>query len=136
MRAFNLMLLNRFRMERGLTPLVEDECLGAEAEIATSDWLRSGRQHGYFSNSCEPFRPNCACGWLEENQGFSLDLQTGWQDALQAIIEDEVRLHPNDHFANNIFSESLERVGIGIIVGERKLWFTNAFGGATEQPLP
>ncbi len=136
MQVYNLMLLNRFRMERGLTPLTWDACLSHEAEIATSDWVRSNQPHRYFANSCEPVKPDCACGWREENQGYSDSLLAGWQDSLQHIIEDEVRNHPNEGFANNIFSPDLERVGIGIIVSEQKLWLTNAFGAALPLPPP
>jgi len=136
MQLYNLMLLNRFRMERGLTPFVWDACLSHEAEMATSDWVRSNQQHRYFANSCEPAKLQCACGWSEENQGYSDTLGASWQERLLGIIEDEVRNRPNDGFANNIFSPDLERVGIGIIVSEQRLWLTNAFGAALPPPPP
>jgi uncharacterized protein YkwD len=129
----NLDMLNMYRAQAGVAPLVIDDQLSIFSAMASTELESTGKAHGYFMQQaasgalwtqgfCSSAAENQAPGWpVNGNEDATID------GILKAMMDEG----PGGGHHDNILAASSTRVGIGLVVdAQQALWFTNDFSGA------
>jgi len=134
----NLDVLNMYRAQAGVGPLVVDDQLSMFSTTASNMLEATGQAHAYFMQQgqsgalwsqgfCTSAAENQAPAWPLSSFGGSLDATV---DAILKAMMDE---GPGGGHHDNILAASSVRVGVGLVIdAQQQLWFTNDFSGACQ----
>ena len=128
MRAYVLDLLNQMRIYQGLPPFEADTCLDQLAQAATIELIDEGRYHTLFQRQCDWSDEPCECGWTDESQSIASWNELDWRQSINRAVFEMMAEDPSGATVGNILSPSFDRAGVGIVVGEYRIWQSVEFG--------
>ena len=124
----NLEVINRFRAAAGVSALVLDKALSTFATTGSTALKDSGVPHQHFADaSGDAMAIGGFCGGSGgENQapGWSAEDVNATIDAVMQSMMDE---GPGGGHHDNILNPAWGKVGVGLVVQDGKLYFTNDF---------
>lgn len=118
--VYCVQVINRYRAKAGVPPLERSAALEAFAMKGAESDAKSGRPHGYFSQTS-----GGGIAWAENEI-------PGWPGAVREVIAEGTEMMwnegPGGGHHDNIASKKWKEVGCGIYVtASKKVWVTQDF---------
>jgi cysteine-rich secretory family protein len=129
----NLDVLNMYRAQAGVGPLVIDDKLNAFSTTAAMELEATGQPHGYFmaQSASRALWNEGFCTSAAENQAPGWPTNGNEDATIDAILKAMMDEGPGGGHHDNILAASSTRVGIGLVIdGKGQLWFSNDFSGS------
>lgn len=127
----NLDALNAYRKDAGSPPLQLSGALNQFATVGSEQLADGGKPHGHFGSSnvfangfCNGAGENQAPGWSVENGNTNATI-----DGILKAMMDE---GPGGGHHDNILNPKFALVGVGLVIRDGGLYFTNDFSNACE----
>jgi len=125
----NLDALNAYRKDAGSPPLVLSDALNDFATVGSQQLADGGQPHAHFG-STNVF-DHGFCSGAGENQAPGWGIDHGDTNAtIDGILKAMMDEGPGGGHHDNILNPKYALVGIGLIVRDDGLWFTNDFSNA------
>ncbi|HVJ21995.1 MAG TPA: hypothetical protein VM686_41605 [Polyangiaceae bacterium] len=106
--------INDLRAERGLFPLVQDDCLTLLAEESAIELAVSGDYFAKFERECLDVS-ECECGWYGQFEIATATYDLRYDDIFEQPILGSLAQDPND-FQGTLFSSEVTRIGYGMVL--------------------
>lgn len=122
-----LELVNDLRFERGLFPLVLDECLSEVAQESAAELSESGDYLGKFERECDG-QNSCECGWAAEWESSVAAYDLRYYNAVEFTVGQNASGPTQWRFSRAVFSPQYTRFGFGLVMSGDEAWAALAFG--------
>jgi hypothetical protein len=130
---YNVDLVNRYRAQGGLAPLLYDAKISAFAMAGSQQLSGDHTPHAHFAANIQSQPPGFGSR-SAENQGdprgvppMAADATTSGQKVIAALLQIMMNEGPGGGHYDNIMSPDLRRVGVGISYAGGRLYLTNDF---------
>jgi uncharacterized protein YkwD len=125
----NLDALNAYRKEAGSPPLELSDQLNQFATVGSEQLADGGKPHAHFGNS--DVWKNGFCSGAGENQAPGWPVDGGDKNAtIDGILKAMMDEGPGGGHHDNILNPHFALVGIGLVMRDDGLYFTNDFSNA------
>jgi uncharacterized protein YkwD len=124
----NLDALNAYRAQAGSPPLKLSDALNKFATTGSEELSNGGQAHGHFGSS-DVFS-NGFCNGAGENQAPGWGINGDENGTIDGILKAMMDEGPGGGHHDNILNPSYALVGIGLVIKDDGLYFTNDFSNA------
>jgi hypothetical protein len=124
MRAYVVTRLNQERAARRLPLLTADACLEELAQRAVVDLGQVVFYSSVSGSICDPANQTCNCDVRKIVESVAELASGDWQQWLDSSISEVLTQPAGDH----VLSDTVTRVGVGVVQGQRMLWQVWKFG--------
>jgi hypothetical protein len=121
--------INSYRSQAGVPPIQLSSTLSMFSQAASEALAAGGAPHQYFidaSNSGTLFSSGF-CGGAAENQAPGWQVTGSLNDTIDAVLQAMMAEGPGGGHHDNIVSAGNALVGVGLVVANGSLYFTNDF---------
>jgi uncharacterized protein YkwD len=129
----NLDTINYYRIQAGVPDVTTSDALNAFATQGSQDLAAGGMAHAHFqaASSDGSIWKSGFCNGAGENQAPGWPITNGNQKAtIDAVMKAMMDEGPGGGHHDNIVNPAFRLVGIGLVVQNNQLYFTNDFSNA------
>jgi uncharacterized protein YkwD len=126
----NLDALNAYRAQAGAPPLRLSDALNMFATTGSEELANGGAAHGHFGSS-DVFASGF-CHGAGENQAPGWDINGDENGTIDRVLKAMMDEGPGGGHHDNIVNPAFALVGVGLVVKDGGLYFTNDFSNACD----
>jgi len=125
----NLDQLNMYRAQNNAPALVLSSALNQFATTGSQQLAAGGQAHAHFKAASNDgsLWSSGFCSGAGENQAPNWPVNGDENGTIDAILQSMMDEGPGGGHHDNIMNPALRRLGVGILVRDGRLWFTNDF---------